>query len=62
MRCLFDGVVGNVEGCKVHMALHLMDDSISEGEGLPVFHLWDAMLAKHRVNLLMHVLCAEITK
>ena len=46
----------------MHMALHLMDDSISEGEELPVFHLWDAMLAKHRVNLLMHVLCAEMTK
>ena len=54
--------MGNIEGHKVHVALHLMDHSISEGEGLPVFHLWDAMLAKHCVNLLMHMLCADMTK
>lgn len=45
------------EGDDVQETLHLMDDCICEGEGLPVLHFGTTVLGNHIIYLLLHFLC-----
>lgn len=55
-------VVREAEGDDVQETLHLMDDCVCEGEGLPVLHVGTKVLSNHSVNLLLHLLCTVQSK
>lgn len=46
------------EGDYVQKTLHLMDDSICEWQGLPVFHFGTTVLSHQVINIPLHFLCA----
>ena len=46
------------EGDDVQETLHLVDDSICEGEGLPVLH-FGAAVSDHAVDFLLHLFCTR---